>query len=177
MSDPPRTLCDAQVEVFNERTALFLKKDPKKPYKKESRYQEVLKQCGFTKSAGGCFDLFNGLRSVMKEIKTVSPDCTSDLGSESDLKKAIWETLDLMVKLAWGEKPPMAPSLRNGIFDGADVSFFCDLKQVAVYLYGEGQWNQFVEKNLKALPGWETLDRNDIWSRSIMSVSCSDLYK
>jgi hypothetical protein len=173
-SEPPRTICDAQLEAFQERTKFFLKIEEKKAkFKKKTPYQEKREECGQGRTSGACYDLFQGMKVVMREAKSVSRECFGDLAYESAFRASLWETLELMVKLAWGDEPPISPSQRFGIFDKSDYAFFCEMKNVANLVYSDNKWSEFVSEQLNTAKGSEKLSKEERWARSIMSAPCN----
>jgi hypothetical protein len=173
LSDPPHTVCDSQVEAFNEATKDFLALDSAKANKKQTRFARLVETCKATNSPGGCYELFMNVKSLLRDSRTVSPECNGKLASHDGYTKAIWESLDLMVKIAWGEKPPQTPALKVGWFDPSDLNLFCLLKDVAINVYSQDRWNSFVEGYFTSLPAVSTLPRNDVWQRMLLSLNCS----
>lgn len=172
-SDPPRSVCDSQVSAFLERTKPLIEIEEKKiKYKKTSQLQEKSQECGFGRTSGACFDLFQILRTVLREIRSVSVNCHENLARESRLKSVLKDSLELIVKLAWGDQPPLSVSQRLGPFDVSDFGLFCELKNSFTLLYSESEWRSFVEKILASLKEGSNLSREEKWARSIMSAPC-----
>lgn len=173
LSDPPRTICDSQMKHFKELSKDFLFLDPAKPIKKETRYAKLLETCRSTNSPGGCLQLFGNLKSMLKDVNTFSPECYGKLSSMSEFTGALWGSLDLMVKMAWGAAGPKSAFEKTGWFDSADLNLYCSMKKVAIDVYGQSRWDGFVSEYLNSLPQAATLGRNEAWARMLLSVSCS----
>ena len=61
-------------------------------------------------------------------MNALSQGCGPAAGSTPEIHKALWDAVELLLRLAWGEKPP---EMRNAIFgwlDVADLTLFCKLK-------------------------------------------------
>lgn len=170
---PPRTLCDSQVDTYKKATQDFLGKDPKKLTRKTSQFSKLLETCKVTNSAGGCYELFMGMKRALKHTDAISPECYSKLGDLAEYKGLVWDGLDRMVRLAWGGQPPETPVLKTGWFDAADLNLFCQLKSQSNLVYGEAKWAQFIEGYFKELPGATTLPRAEAWQKMLFSVNCT----
>lgn len=176
LSNPPATMCDAQIHEFKQSTADVLSLNPKDHFQTQTKMQQWLSTCEQTQDAGGCFTLFEGVRQVLRAQNTVSPKCFEQLGQESAFAHTIWKTLDLMAKLAWGSQPPVSPADNAGFLDAADLSLYCTLRQKAIDIYGQNRWNSFLEPYFSSLPGATKLSRNDAWGRMLFSVNCASYY-
>lgn len=177
LSDPPRSVCDTQMSSLEEAARDFLALDEiNKPNRKQTRFLKLVETCRATNSAGGCYELFLSLKNMLKSVGAVSQECVAKLASESTITEAVWTSLDLMTRLAWGEKPPNMSTLRAGWFDPSDLNLFCQLKNLALNIYPEVKWNNFVENYFEQLPGAKSLDRAEAWQRMLFSVNCSSYF-
>lgn len=173
-SDPPRSVCDTQISKLDEAIKDFLSLDQiKKPNRKQTRFTKLVETCKVTNSAGGCYELFLSLKEMLKDVGAVSPECIAKLTSHTAITETVWTSLDLMTRLAWGEKPPEMATLRTGWFDPADLNLFCELKRTITNIYSDTKWNSFVEAYFTQLPGAKSLDRTEAWQRMLFSVNCS----
>ncbi|OFZ17755.1 MAG: hypothetical protein A2Z20_02660 [Bdellovibrionales bacterium RBG_16_40_8] len=174
LSDPPRTVCDSQIELFSEKTKGFLTITKMKYIERtKSRFNMLMDTCKTTNTVGGCYELFYSLKQMLKDVGTVSPACYSKLSGNSGFSEAIWKSLELMAQLAWGDKPPQATGLKVGWFDHADLNLMCELKSVAINIFTQSKWDSFVDGFFKSLPGVTELSREDAWQRMLFSVSCT----
>ena len=174
LSDPPKNLCDAQMDQFKKVNVGVLSLNPKLKTRKQTRFQELFEICQNTKTPGGCYELFAITKQILKNSRSVAPECYRKLANDSAFDNAIWSTLDLMVRMAWGAKAPTVPALKNGWFDPADLNLFCSLKNVSQNVYGKDRYETFQEKYFKELPEASQSSRNDVWARLLFSVNCSN---
>ncbi len=173
LSDPPHHVCDSQLEKFSEATKDFLKLDPARKTQKEIRFKKLLDVCKSTNTPGGCLELFMNVRQVLKDANAVSLECRKKLSSNVGFDAVIWQTMDVMVKIAWGEKPPMTTTLRINWFDPADLSLFCRLKRAADTVYGQERLSRFMEPYFQSLPGAKTLNRTEAWNKMLFAQDCA----
>lgn len=198
--DPPRSVCDTQMEKVREMQKLFLfkeaskkglkvkyicyrKADPllpiniKSPKEEEeyacSKYQSLRDRCKRTNEPGGCYELFQGIKILLSDLDSLSRECASAAGNISEVKAAIRETLELLVRLAWGDKPPNSYTAKLGWLDSADVSLYCKLRNRYQSMNGEPAWSSFRQNMLLELPGAKELARNEVWDLSIFSENCA----
>ncbi len=180
-SDPPKGICDAQMDQFDVLNKGLLTPNPKNPSHKTSKYQDLFALCKETKSPGGCYELFLNLKAVIRNARTISTSCFSKLAKQDNFNDAIWSSLELMVRMAWGDKPPDQPQQKLAWFDAADLNLVCTLKQTAIDVFGKEQFDSFQEKFLTggaALPGAEKMSRADVWKRMLFSITCTQyLYR
>lgn len=173
LSDPPRSVCDAQIEVFKNTQQSFLYKDPESKIEKTTRFEQLFDYCKATNSPGGCLELFQLTKRMLDDLNSVPSECRSTVASLSEVKKAISYISELLVRLAWGETPPGTYSQKFGWLDVADISLFCRLKDRHVEYFGQNSWNTLREKLLKELPGANGLSRAQAWDFSILSENCA----
>lgn len=174
LSDPPKNICDAQIEQFETVNRGLLTLDPKKPTKRVSRFKELIELCRSTKSAGGCYELFGIVKVILKNARLVEPACYSKLADQDDFKNAVWSSLDMLVRLAWGEHPPATANQRQGWLDGANLNLFCSLKSTATNVFGKSDFENFQETYFTSLPETNGLQRAEVWSKMIFSVNCAN---
>lgn len=172
-SEPPHTICDSQIEVFKEEQKKFLYKDPKLKKVKTTRYETLIEHCKATNSPGGCYELFQDLRIFLHDLGTVPSECADAVSSLSEVKRALWDPMELLVQLGWGEKPPTAYHAKFGWLDTADLSLYCKMKGRIMSVYGEPAWNNFRERMMRDLPGAKDLPRNTVWDMSLFSENCA----
>lgn len=172
ISDPPHTLCDSQIGAFTEAQKGFLLVNPNRPGETTPLFQRLVARCKAANSPGGCYELFVQMREMLGESKTVSLKCTQQLGETALFKNTLLGVAGLMMKLAWGDKPPLSFYEKFGWLDNADIALFCSLKVRAGNTMGGQVWNDFVSETMVTLPGAENLNRDKIWGLSIASTNC-----
>jgi hypothetical protein len=173
LSHPPHTVCDSQIEVVNKNQRKFLVRDSKSKFAVTSRYNRLREQCFNTNTPGGCYELFHEMKTLVYDLRNLPVECASMLSDEDRYKKAIWDSTDLLVMLAWGKSPPSSPSAKFGWLEISDIALFCGLKERIIAMYGEEDWQSFYERKLTDLPGVGDLSRNQAWELSLFSENCS----
>ena len=109
---------------------------------------------------------------MVHDLRTLSSECASAISGTSEYKRALWEPIELFVRLAWGEAPPSSYSVKMGWLEIADVSLFCQLKERITFFYGASSYEAFRERMMQELPGAKDLSRNQVWDLSIFSENC-----
>lgn len=170
--NPPHTVCDAQMTIFKEAQKGFVFLDPKNKSIETSDYELLTKQCRVSNSPGGCYELFARLKTLIRDIEAVPAECRPKVGSENKVRKALWESLDLISRLAWGTKPPQSYYEKFGWLEPPDLLLFCDLKRTVLAVYGNSQWEQFREGLFKDLPGVKEIQRTVAWEHMLLSINC-----
>ncbi|MCC7403065.1 MAG: hypothetical protein IT288_01590 [Bdellovibrionales bacterium] len=170
--NPPHTVCDAQMTIFKEAQKGFVFLDPKSKSIETSDYELLTKQCRVSNSPGGCYELFARLKILIRDIEAVPTECRPKVGSENKVRKALWESLDLISRLAWGTKPPQSYYEKFGWLEPPDLLLFCDLKRTVLAVYGNSQWEQFREGLFKDLPGVKEIQRTVAWEHMLLSINC-----
>ena len=173
LSEPPHTICDSQLEIIKEQQKKFLYLDPKSKHIKTTKYENLRDHCKATNNPGGCYELFQEMKTLLHDLSTLSNQCAPEIGGIKEIRKPVWEIAELLVRLAWGEKPTEAYHAKFGWLDTADISFFCQMKARIYILYGEPAWAKFREKMMKELPGAKDLPRNQVWDMSLFSENCA----
>lgn len=170
--NPPHTKCDAQFEIFKNSQTPFLFKDPQKKFMDETQLQTTMAVCKDRNMPGSCFRFFEGLKLLVKDIKTISYDCRPKILSKSEVSSSLWQSLGFIFELAWGKNPPQSYLDKMGWLDSLHVNVLCDLQALVKESFSEADWEAFREKTLANLPGAATLDRREVWNRSLFTLKC-----
>lgn len=175
IADPPRNECDAQLEVFkqNQQGFLYKRVEKKKAYK--PLYERLFKHCAATNSAGGCYELFSKTRQFLLETRKIPINCSETFKTEKAIKKALLNTYDLMVRIAWGDTPPIDTYDKNAWYDSSELYLFCDLQKQIEVIYGQDFMDKLKNKYLTTLPDIGSLSRTEAWQKSLLSTSCKSL--
>ena len=173
LSRPPHSVCDSQMEVINTAEASFLFKDPKTKLNPATTYERLRDQCKTGNSPGGCYEFFQELKTLMHDLGTLTAECSSYVAGVTEYKRAMWESISIIVRLAWGEHPPASYASKWGWLDTADISLFCALQARITEFYGKDAWDGFREQTMRDFPGSKDLPRNQIWDLSIFSENCA----
>jgi len=173
LNEPPHSVCDSQVEVFRKSQERFLFLNKKAKAIKTTRYEELRDLCKNSNNPGGCYEYFQEMRTLLADLANFTGECASTSGKIREVKRALWETSELMVRAAWGDSPPAMYSAKFAWLDVADMSFYCKLKARIELTYGADAWAQFREGLFAKLPGVKGLNRSQIWELSLFSENCS----
>ncbi|MCB0348785.1 MAG: hypothetical protein KDD37_08110, partial [Bdellovibrionales bacterium] len=172
--DPPHSVCDSQLSLLKSIQTPFLYLDSKKKYIKTTGFEASYTKCRNGNSLGACQNLFNGVLKLINDVEASNPECIADLGQVKVIKKAFRDTQDLMVELAWGNKPPESTYDKFGWLDNNHMFLFCRLTGMRIKSEGKNTWEKWREKTMLSLPNPGKLTRADIWRRSLFSASCSN---
>ena len=172
--DPPRTICQTQIENFKKSQKGWLYKDPNVKTRKEPLMDIMIKTCKkYNNSPGRCYGLFSKTRKFIRDFRLVSHSCRKEFARLSAVKKKLFALYSLMIRLAWGDKPPLAYQDKLNWFSEADMSFFCLIKKQVLFFYGPGTMEQWEKKTFKKLPGAEGLNQLKLRELSIVSENCA----
>ena len=173
-SDPPHSVCDTEMTNFKARYEgkFFREKSKFSEVKKLTRYEKLRQLCIEANAPGGCYELFMELQNLLDELNKVPMECKAALSSVREVRDILWESLELMVRLAWGEKPPESYYEKFGWLDKANMNLYCRLKAKSLEFYGQNKWKQFQERFFTELPGTDKMKREKIWDRVILSSNC-----
>lgn len=172
--DPPHTVCDTQAAVFKTKQKTFLFEGEKKVLGKKtaSDYDKLLKICVMQNSSGGCSEWAFRVRELLRDLKLSTERCAPEIAATSRVKKVIWESLEVLTRGAWGVGGPKSEYDKLGWLTPSDVNLYCELKVFAQANYPKSDWEKFREKMLKALPESSNLNRDQAWSRMLLSTRC-----
>lgn len=175
---PPRSICDAQIEIFrdSQKKFLYASVPNSEGIALPSNIKRFTDVCKGDNSPGGCFELFLGLRKMAVDIKNIPDQCAEKASEEPEIDNWLWKSLKLMVQIAWGDRAPASYLQKNGWYDASEVTLFCDLRRQAIRIYGNERFSEWQETALKDLPKAEQFSREQVWQRNILSTAC-DLYR
>ena len=174
MFDPPHTLCRSQVDDFKEKQKVFLFEGEKKILGKQTapEIEKYLDLCIQRNGPGGCAEYFYRLKEMLRDLDNVSSQCKAYVGEVSNVKNAFWQSVEVLVRAAWGANPPKSSSQRAGWLSTSEIGLYCQLKSQCLKMYGKSPWEAFREKMLTALPGSEKMTREKVWSLNLLSTNC-----
>lgn len=188
---PPHTICDTQESALREAQAgnIFTTVVNKK--KIPPVLARAKEACQLGNSAGSCYEYFLVLKKVAEDVAKSSSECTNQLFNINEVKTAFSDGLELMVRLAWGVKPPEPGLEKFGWLQEAEIAAFCKLKSIFLRANDEEAWAAFRKRVAAKLPGEEdkaasdptqatvepkkataVLSEEEIWNRSLFSVRC-----
>ena len=173
LEDPPHSVCRTQIENFKTSQKGFLYKDPAIKTRKKPLLDLMIATCKKNNSPGSCYGLFSKARKFISDFKLVSVSCRKDFAGLSAVRKKLFSLYSLMIRLAWGDKPPTAYQDKLGWFSDVDLSLFCLIKKEILYFYGSAELKAEGPKIFKKLPGAESLSLKKIKELSILSENCA----
>lgn len=178
---PPHTVCDTQEATLREQQIGNIFPSEIKKSKIPPTLVRAKEACQLGNSAGSCYEYFMVLKKVADDVAKGSSECTKQLFDVAEVKAALNDGVEMMVRLAWGVKPPEPGLERFGWMQEADIAIFCRLKSVYLRANGEEAWTSLRHRISEKLPGEEAeeprkakslLSEQDIWNRSLFSVRC-----
>jgi hypothetical protein len=170
LSDPPRTVCDSQMELFKRQQQEFLYgvEDSKKPALAKSMYS----RCQDGNGPGGCFEYFLRLKKMNQDLELIPKQCAETVATDDLLQTWIFKSMKLMAQISWGDRGPASVSRRTAWFDASDLSMFCELKRHALQIYGVEKMDEWREGVLGSLPEAEKMSHDSLYEKSLLSTSC-----
>lgn len=169
--NPPRTVCDEQMDVFRESQKAFLSPAGKKVAR--STATELFELCKSDNGPGGCFDFFLNLRSMVDGLERIPKQCSDTVAGDELVKGWLLRALSLMAQIAWGDSNAgVYISRKHSWLDASDFRLYCRMKTLATRYYGDDGFQGFRESVMASLPGADKMTRDQKWSRSIFSSPC-----
>lgn len=187
----PHSVCMSQLPVFQESQAGQIFPRPGKNSERPAIYPRLVENCKIGNSPGACYELFNLLRKLVRDLNGAPEECLLPFGEVVEVKKALTEGTLLIVQLAWGDKPPEQGIAKFGWLEASDLSLFCQLKDTMIKVYGEPEWEGFRQATHGKLPGEaqiiqegicanceiikkanQVFSGEEIWLRSLFSLRC-----
>ena len=172
LSDPPKGVCDAQLELFRKNQKDFLYLDPKNEFIKTTGFVRDYERCKTSNTPGGCYEFFEKVRKFLTDLDGVPKECLGHVQSEGVIGQSIVQTFDLIVRIAWGSKPPERYNDKFKWLDNSDMALFCRLKTNYDKILGTQALTQKRESYFESLPGTKGLPRQKVWESMILSENC-----
>jgi hypothetical protein len=187
----PHSVCASQLVLFKEAEAGQIYPRKVKTATRPPLFPRLVDNCKIGNSPGACYELFTGLRKILRDLQSGPQECLAELGEEAEIRKAVTSGTELLVRLAWGSRPPEQGLAKFGWLETLDLSLYCQLKAMYIKMYGDEEWEQFRQTTQAKLPGeaeiiqdgncvnCETLKKapailsaEEIWLRSLFSLRC-----
>ena len=173
--NPPHSICDTEAETVRENLVGTLYPQKIKKNTIPPRLPDVMRNCENGRSSGGCYEYFEMLKFVAKQLDNATPECRSQVFGIPQMKKTIEDGVQNMALLAWGLSAPASPAERFGWFQESELAVFCYLKDVYVKVLGESGWSSLRTTIYKKYPTADTLPEKEIWQRSIFAIRCESI--
>ncbi len=171
-NEPPFTICDSQIKVFrqSQKGGLYAKKT--KTGVRSASFNRWVESCKNSNNGGGCYDLFNSLKKIVRDLQDVPSECLAQTTSLEEIRSALLTGTELLVKIAWGEAPPTSAADKFNWLESGDVALFCQLRTMISAAYGPEFWEQLRARITSKLPGVEKVTAQNQWTLSLFSVRC-----
>src|SRR5690606_22618655 len=150
----------------------FLFLDPKKNYIKTIGYVKAREACKQSNSHGACLEMFDGLKKMMLDLRVIPDQCHEKIGELDEVRTALLGSLELMARMAWGNKAPASVYEKVGWYDSSHLHMYCALKAFSLEFYGQESWSEFVNKVMPQLPQYSELTTTEAWPRTLFSLNC-----
>ncbi len=171
-SDPPRTTCDTQLELFQQQQSEFLGGKDASGKTRKASIAKLYSICQESNSPGGCFEYFLRLKRLNQDLDLIPKQCSETVAQDSNLKGWVLKSMKLMTEISWGDRGPASITRKNAWFDASDLSMFCALKKNATQIYGVEAMDTWREVTLSNLPEAEKVDRESLYQKSLISTPC-----
>jgi hypothetical protein len=192
----PASVCDAQLVLFKEAQAgLLYPRVLKGNSQRPAIFNRLLDTCKIGNGPGACYELFNSLRKLLRDLNGSPQECMVPFGEVPEIQSALKKGTELLVMLAWGSQPPEAGLAKFGWLETLDLSLYCQLKTVHLQIYGNEAWEEFRKATVAKLPGEAevikdgvcencesikkapaVLSTEEIWTRSLFSLRCDQFH-
>lgn len=159
-SNPPRSICDAEKDAFQEslKGELYPERIDRKKGRIPAQIIQARSLCKQGNSSGACYEYFNMLKNISREIKRQTSECYATVIGAPGVLPSLKEGLVLMTQLAWGEQPPEDNS--KNWFSRSDLSAYCAIKDILKESMEEEDWADFHSQILAGLPGPKPVSEN-----------------
>lgn len=191
LANPPRTICDTEKEAFQEslKGELYPERIDKKKGRRPPQIRQARAQCKQGNSSGACYEYFNMLKNISREIKRQTTECYATVIEAPGVLPSLKEGLLLMSQLAWGDQPP-EENAKNW-FSHSDLTAFCAIKDILKESIEEEEWAELQAQILASLPGPKPADaipgvidprprasaiqsigEKQVYNKSLLSLNC-----
>lgn len=187
----PASLCNSQIEIFKQSQAGAIFPRVMKSAQRPALYPRLVDNCKTGNSPGACYELFSLLRKLNQDLRGSPQECLVPFGEIPQVKKALTEGVQLMIQLAWGEKPPEEGLSKFHWMETSDLALYCQLRDLNFKIYGDEAWTLLRKSTYAKLPGEaqifqdgqcvncetiksapQALSEEEIWVRSLFSLRC-----
>lgn len=187
----PHSVCNSQLVIFRESQQGQIFPRTTATSQRPALYPRLVENCKIGNSSGACYELFSLLKKLNQDLRGGPQECLKPFGQLTEVKRALKESTQLMIQLAWGERPPDAGLEKYNWFETPDLVLFCRLKDLNLKIYGEEEWVQLRQGTYNKLPGEtqvfqdgicsnceiikkapQVLSEEEIWVRSLFSLRC-----
>ena len=183
LNDRPHQFCDTQIDHFQSV--------------QQANFMKTIKICRETNSPGGCYKLFFQLNRLLKNFYLVSSNCfdrlsqvqlvkksrfkesnlteaeKKELTQEISVKQVLFQSMELMVFLAWREEVLSGNISKFNWLGPADMILFCSIKKAIVLFYGRDSLRAFENQLVEKLSSKQKASIEMSRRHSILSENCA----
>ncbi len=171
ITNPPHTICHSQLNELTSQHTPFFILDKTLKFQEKTDYQRSFESCQDSNSPGACLNLFNSVKDLVSTLEALPGDC-SNLCGQKAFNEPLWETMEIMVRIGWGEQAPENIYERSKWLSYSDFSLFCRIKRLLTLCHGEEEWKTRQEEILSSLPGADNMERKNVWKLALFATSC-----
>ncbi len=148
----PHSMCDTQKDVFIEKQhgSLFSVKAGK------STVPPVIiaakASCQSRATAGACLEYFDILKKLSNDLLGSDQVCMADLADIDQVRIALKDGLEIMVRLAWGFEIPKDDGSKVSWFQESDLVIYCKINRVLRSSLSEEDFQSLQKRIIKKLP-------------------------
>jgi hypothetical protein len=176
-NDPPKTVCDSQMDLFRQSQKEFLYSRPGPNQTTQGPLlTELYELCQAGNSPGGCFEFFVRLKKMNQDLDTIPRQCNETAAEEKVIKTALLSSMKLMSRISWGDRGPASTYKRTAWLDMSDLAVYCGLKKQATRIYGKEFYEDWQSKVISSLPEAENLEPEQALQKSLFATPC-DAYR
>lgn len=169
LSDPPKDVCDAQLEIFMSsqkgRISSFSGRVP-------SLWARTASLCQKSQTLGGCAEFHESVRLAIRDLRNAPPECNLRLITNESISKVLTNSLELMVRSAWGSQTPELGPSTFGWMGMREFFLFCEVKTFVQRILLDEEWEAFVRRIVWSLPKAKDLSFEEAFVRSLFSLRC-----
>jgi hypothetical protein len=159
--NPIHTPCQSQIALYSIELKPLIK-----------LYNKNLALCKERTDSGGCLPFFEVLVKFEVKLRALGNQCQVELNSDKITPAILSQSIELMVRAAWGIHAPPSYVYRNGWLSPQNVLLYCKFKQYYAHIKGQEALDGLVNRLLGDLPDGDKLDRTSVWNRSLLSEPC-----
>lgn len=174
-NDPPRSVCDMQIEAFNQAVGPLFKKRKSGELELPSKFEESFEICKKMAGPGGCTPFFTFIRTQLRESQAVQVDCRRELEEKSQFIPSLRKGIKVMVFLAWGGETPESPLKRRSLIENSDFLLFCQMESNLAMSMSAEKVQAFRQSVLTELPDTKKLKLSKKRELSLFAESCPRL--
>lgn len=161
LSDPPKSLCDTQIESFRDHEVGNIFPGKGKRLARSPRFNQSYDRCMATNNSGGCSEFFMSVEKFLNNTNVIGADCLVSFSEAEDVKKVFTEGYRLMNQLAWRSRTEstIGGDPRVGWLTYSFLNTYCHLRDRYQLFYsdeGVDSLNEIVIADLSKLSSDES---------------------